>query len=67
MAITRRQIRESIANADDRSTIELVMRMTGSFGPTTMQETIFIRFAKPSLTTEFVFFIAHDVGILVLF
>jgi hypothetical protein len=39
------------------------MRMTGSFGPTTMQETIFIRFAKPGLTAEFIFFIAHDVWV----
>jgi hypothetical protein len=50
MAITRSQIREGITNTDDRPTIELIMRMTGSFGPTAMQETIFIRFAKPSLT-----------------
>jgi hypothetical protein len=63
MAIARGEIREGITNTDNGSAIELIMRVTGGFGPTTMQETIFVRLTKPSLTAEFIFFIAHDVGV----
>jgi hypothetical protein len=52
MAVTRRQFAPGVADADDGSAIEQIVRVTLVLDPTTMQETIFPFSAEPRLTSS---------------
>ena len=52
MRVARREFAEGVADADDRTTIELVMRHAFAFDPTAVGKTIAVLSAKPLLAAQ---------------